>query len=409
MAPVGAPDRAGREVGRLDDDVRRPVVQLGGPAAHDARQADGARVVGDEQVLGAQGALDVVERGEPLAGGGPAHDDRAQQRVGVVAVQRLARLEHDVVGDVDGQADRAHAGGLEPVAHPRRGGRVRIDAVDAQGDEQLAVVRLDAHRVGVLGRVGHATRVEVVVGHIEGLRGLAGQAPHRQCMAQVGGHVDVEDLVGNAEQRHRVGAETGPGRLRRREHDDAGAVLADAQLVGGADHAVAHVPVGPAGADPETAGQHRAGQRDDDVVALGEVAGAADDAAGVLDLGVDLGVVERAHVDAAPADGFPVALGFLDEVQDAADDDPAAHVGADGLDVLDLQTHPGEGVRHLGAGHAVRELHQIAEPTHRRPHRAPPTSERLNLTSPSTKSRRSGALLRNMTVRSTPMPKAKPE
>ena len=57
-------------------------------------------------------------------------------------------------------------------------------------------------------------------------------------------------------------------------------VVAQAQLPGGADHAVGDVAVGLAGGDREAAGQHRAGQDDHDQVAGGEVAGAADDPRG---------------------------------------------------------------------------------------------------------------------------------
>ena len=51
----------------------------------------------------------------------------------------------------------------------------------------------------------------------------------------------------------------------------------------------------------------------------------------------------------------------------------------------------------------------LTQPGDRRLHRAVPTRERLKRTSPSTMSRMSSALFRNINVRSTPMPKAKPE
>ena len=89
---------------------------LGGLPAHHPGEADRPGVVGDEQVVRVEGPVDVVEGAQPLAGPGPAHDDRAGQPVGVVGVQRLAELEHHVVGDVDGQRDRAHAAGSGPAA-----------------------------------------------------------------------------------------------------------------------------------------------------------------------------------------------------------------------------------------------------------------------------------------------------
>ena len=56
---------------------------LGLGAAHDAGDRDGplAAVVGDEQVARVEGAVDVVEGGQPLAGPRAAHDDRAPARV----------------------------------------------------------------------------------------------------------------------------------------------------------------------------------------------------------------------------------------------------------------------------------------------------------------------------------------
>ena len=63
------------------------------------------------------------------------------------------------------------------------------------------------------------------------------------------------------------------------QHHDPGVVVAEAELALGADHAVGDVAVRLAAGDREPARQHRPGQRDDDEVAGGEVARAADDPA----------------------------------------------------------------------------------------------------------------------------------
>ena len=86
-------------------------------AAHDA--ADGHRTgsVGDHQHVGIQSALGSVERGHPLPGrarrmmmvGRPPAGSLPKQLV-VERMQRLADLQHDIVGDVHDVADRAHAG-----------------------------------------------------------------------------------------------------------------------------------------------------------------------------------------------------------------------------------------------------------------------------------------------------------
>ncbi len=95
----GRPADADRvEDGRLDDDVRRPVPDLGRRAAHDAGDADRTGRVGDEERLGVELAHDVVERLEALARRRPADDDPAVvDRGRVEGVDRLAELDHDVV------------------------------------------------------------------------------------------------------------------------------------------------------------------------------------------------------------------------------------------------------------------------------------------------------------------------
>ena len=115
VAPRRARHRHGVEVGALDQQVRGRGRHLGRRAAHDAREAEHAaraltaRGVRDEQVLGVERAVLVVERRQALLRLGPAHDDGAGDLGRVVGVERLAELEHHVVGDVDGERDGAHA------------------------------------------------------------------------------------------------------------------------------------------------------------------------------------------------------------------------------------------------------------------------------------------------------------
>ena len=247
-------------------------------AAHHAGEADRAAVVGDQQVLGRQGAGHVVEGGELLALGRPAYDDRAGQLVAVVAVDRLAELEHHVVGDVDGQRDRPHAGELDPAGDVPRGGRGRVEAGDGAGHEHRAAVgRLDADRVAVVVRRRHVAVRRVVERHVVGDGRLAGDAAQRQRVGAVGVDLELDHVVAQAQQGDRVVARLHVAVDARVEDQDAAVVVAGAELAGGADHPVGHVAVGLAGGDLETAGQHRAGQRHDDQVAGREVVGAADD------------------------------------------------------------------------------------------------------------------------------------
>ena len=147
MSGAGATDARDRrrvEVRGLDEDVGRRAGDLGGRTAHDA--GDGQRLlaaVGDEQVLGVQRALDVVERRELLATARPADDDRA-----ATAGRRSKACsgwpsgEHDVVGDVDGERDRAHArpGSGACCIHAGDGPR----RVDAPHDPRDVAVAADA-------------------------------------------------------------------------------------------------------------------------------------------------------------------------------------------------------------------------------------------------------------------------
>ena len=91
--PLEAPGRLARQpvatrrpgddgrlpVGRLDHHSRCAGTDLGGFTTHHAGQRDGPGFVGDDQIVGDQGALDAVQRQQCLALDGPADRDRAGQ------------------------------------------------------------------------------------------------------------------------------------------------------------------------------------------------------------------------------------------------------------------------------------------------------------------------------------------
>ena len=213
VALAGAEHRRGVPVGRLDQHRRRGRRHLGGLAAHDAAEADDAGVVGDDQVLGGQRAVDAVEGGQPLPLGGSAHPDRTGELVGVVPVDRAADLEHHVVGDVDGQRDRAHPGLGQPAHHPvgRRCGRV--EAGDLAGHEDRAAGRVvDLDRVAVGVGLGHRAVGRVAVRRVVRQRRLAGDAAQGERVRAVGVDLELDDLVarGRAPRRRRR-----PGHRRR--------------------------------------------------------------------------------------------------------------------------------------------------------------------------------------------------
>ena len=96
VAEGGPPDADRVEDGRLDDHalVVASETSLAAPPMTPA-MASGPAGVGDEQRLGVELALDVVERLEALPGHGAAHDDAAVgDGRGVERVDRLAELEH---------------------------------------------------------------------------------------------------------------------------------------------------------------------------------------------------------------------------------------------------------------------------------------------------------------------------
>ena len=303
--------------------------------------------------------------------------------------------EHDVVGDVDGQRDRPHARLGEALLHPVRRGPRGVDAADDPGDVAVAARRGPAAarrrraRPGSRGRRRRSTGEggRVAEGAAGGVAVLAGDAAQAEAVAAVGGDVDLDDLVLEAEQRDRVvaGLERAEDLLVALEpllqHDDAVVVLAEAELAGGADHPVADVAVGLARRDGEAAGQHRAGQDDDDEVADGEVEGAADDA---LRGAVGQPLAVLADVDLAPADGLAVLLRLLDQLQHPADDERAGDVAA--VQPLLLQADPDEAGGDVAAGRPRRHVDVVAQPGDRRAHQISIPNCAPKRTSPSTMS-----------------------
>ena len=66
-------------------------------------------------------------------------------RIGVIRVHRLAKLVHDVVGDVHHRADRAHPGRQQAALHPGRRGAVADPLEPARREARAALGVLDHH------------------------------------------------------------------------------------------------------------------------------------------------------------------------------------------------------------------------------------------------------------------------
>ncbi len=123
---------------RLQQDGHGLRTNLAVGAADDAAEADGIVSVGDDQMLGCELTLDVIQSNQCLAGFGPAYDDGVIfETVIVKGVQRLVVFQHDVVSNVDHVADGAEPRLGEPVLQPL-GGRTNLDAGDEAGGISLA-------------------------------------------------------------------------------------------------------------------------------------------------------------------------------------------------------------------------------------------------------------------------------
>ena len=188
----------------------------------------------------------------------------------------------------------------------------------------------------------------------------------------------------------------------RRQHDDAvRAVVAHAQLVAGADHAVRDPAVGLARGDREVAGQHGAGQDHDDLVADGEVAGAADD---LLRLA---GAVGLADVDRAEADRLLEALSSSMVSTWPTTSGPLRP--APSCSTVSTSRPAATSLAWTSRPVSVgRQVDVLPQPGKRDPHQISIPNGRVNRTSPSTMSRMSSTLWRNISIRSMPNPKAKP-
>ena len=194
---------------------------------------------------------------------------------------------------------------------------------------------LDSGSRRTLSRVS-GNRSGIGVFEIEAAREFSRETADREAVATVRGDVQFDDRVTETEQLVAVRAGFGGTGL---EHQDARMVFADTEFRDGADHAVGHLAVRLASGDFESAGQHRAGQRNDDEVTLVEIARATDDATG-------LGF---ADLDLAEADRL-LELGQFGDGDDLADDQRAVD-RLECVEFLDFESHPDEPGVQLFRGH----------------------------------------------------------
>ena len=98
------------EAGAFQQDIGGAGIDLAVLAAHDAGQRDAFGFIGDQKHPVRQQPFFAVESDEFFALGGAANDNfRAAEQVKIKGVQRMARLQHDKIGDIDVVVNGAQA------------------------------------------------------------------------------------------------------------------------------------------------------------------------------------------------------------------------------------------------------------------------------------------------------------
>ena len=191
--------------------------------------------VGDNQDVWVQGALYAIQGFQRLPSFGPAYNyGLIAKPVQVEGVERLVKLQHHVVGDVDHVVDRAHPGFGETVLQPLR--RIAdADTPDDTGGIAGGQVRV-GHRYGGKLVDGGGLFLVACLGFPNGLSGycrhFVSYAQNAVAVQAVGGHFQVEDGVSQVTIQRCAN-----GSLIRQDHD-AFVTFPQAQLQLGADHAL---------------------------------------------------------------------------------------------------------------------------------------------------------------------------
>ena len=140
--PAGGPaDGLALEDRALKHQVGRIVAHSGIFPAHDAGDDHGAVRIGDDEHAAVQNPFLAIERDNLLpVHRRPDNDLVAPELAGIEGVQRLARLQHHVVANVDDIVDRAKSDRLKPRLHPRWA-RANLDPRDDMSRIKRAVLR----------------------------------------------------------------------------------------------------------------------------------------------------------------------------------------------------------------------------------------------------------------------------
>ena len=303
-------------------------------APHHAGNRQGAGVVGNHQGIATQGDFLAVEQHQLLAFFSHAHADAAIDLREIESVQRLAQLDHHVVGDVDGGVDAAHVGTTQALDHPQRGRLRKVDVTDHTAQVTRAGCRRqDFNRTDFVVHGRHSRYYRA--GDRSGIQraDFTGQTGQGQAVATVRGQVDLDAGIVQAQVDTNVFADR---RIGRQLHQ---AVIAftDLQLGLRAEHAVGLDAPQLGLLDLEVAGQFGTDHRERDLQARAHIRRAADHLEGLRT------IADLAHTQLV---GIRVLFG----AEDFTDDHAAERAGGR-RHAIDLKTGHGQTSDQLVAAH----------------------------------------------------------
>ena len=270
------------EGGTLKQQAGGVLIHAGVGTAHDAGKCHRLFGIADDQIVGVQSELLLIQRDDLFARMGAAHiDGAAGDLVQVKGVHGLTHFQQGVVGDIHHIADGAQAAQSQMALHPA-GRLAHADVahiVCHVAGAQIRSLHLDGD-----GRIRFADSLVVHGGHVQGLAQngshLAGDAQNGLAVRAVGGDGDIKDIVIQTHHGSNVGAGDrilGQNEqavdLRAREQ-----VVVQAQLFAGAQHTVGLHALHLAGLDLDAAGQGGAIQSSGHAVAQLHVGGTGADA-----------------------------------------------------------------------------------------------------------------------------------
>ena len=189
-------NRQGREEGAFQQDVAGFRTNARMFAAHDARQCQGALVIGNQQSIVTQLNGLAIEQRNLLACHSHPHPNALMQLGQIERMQRLPQLQHHVVGHIHHRVDAAHAGPAQALLHPDRCRTAQVHIANDAPDITRAGIRrfhLNVKAVGMYcrNRRNLRRRQRQPIEHAH----FAGETGHTQTVAAVRGQIDVDDRI----------------------------------------------------------------------------------------------------------------------------------------------------------------------------------------------------------------------